>query len=1057
MRILLIAMLSLLLYPLSAQKIDLEHFKDIKARSIGPAGMSGRVTTIDVVTDQPEIIYVGTASGGLWKSINAGISWDPIFDEEDVASIGAVAINQKNPSEIWVGTGEGNPRNSHNSGIGIYRSLDAGRTWKLMGLKNSRLIHRIIIHRDDPNIIYVGALGSAWGPNRQRGVFKTTDGGKNWKKMLYINDQTGCADLVVDPGNPNKLIAAMWEFGRKPWTFNSGGKGSGIHISYDGGENWELIKKDSGLPKGNLGRIGLSIAPSKPNVVYALVEAKENALYASNDGGHKWEKRGTKNMGNRPFYYADIFVDPENENRIYSLHSTITTSVDGGKNWSTLQGFSGFSGIHPDHHALWIHPTRPNYMIEGNDGGLNITHDKGQTWRFVENLPLAQFYHINYDMDFPYNVYGGMQDNGSWVGPSRHLKNGGIRNADWQEVMFGDGFDVVPFPADSRYGYAMSQGGNVSWYDRLTGRNRFVKPIHPEGIRLRYNWNAGIAQDPFADCGIYYGSQFLHYSTDCGKSWAIISPDLTTNDPTKQEQHKSGGLTIDATQAENFTSILAIAPSPVDKKVVWVGTDDGNLQLTQDGGENWTNLASRLPGCPAGSWIPQIVPSEKNAGEAFVVVNNYRRNDWTPYVYHTNDYGKKWNRIVDANKVSGYCRAIVQDPKMENHLWLGTDHGLYFSLNKGSSWNKWTNKFPSVNVSDLKIHPREEDLIIGTFGRAAYILDDIRPFRKLAETSGNILKDSFYVFKPADAHLVSYRSIDGNRFGADAQFQGENKRRGAVFTLWILPEEKEEMKKEPEEKKEGRKESKKEKVKVTVLSADGDTIRTYTTAAKEGMFRISWNLRADGTRFPNRKKPKPDANIPSGVNVIPGDYQVFFKYKNQEKSTWLKVQEDPRQKYDAVASNAQRKYQGQLMQYVDFATQAFTQLNEAKANIKKINKMISELPDSTQKSLKKLGGTHIKLIDSLSAAYMLPENFKGIDGASPSLNRTLFRANFYLNSAYDGPGQNAINALNLAKKEVEKNVSSINEYLTSQWPDYEKAVDDANIELLKALEIVELE
>ena len=489
-------LLTFICLSLLAQKIDVEQLKGMKIRNIGPAGMSGRVTSIDVNLSNSQIIYVGTASGGVWKSESGGIKWEPIFDKEPVQSIGAVAINQKNPSEIWVGTGEGNPRNSHNSGEGIFKSIDGGKTWILMGLEKTRLIHRIVVHRDNPDIVYVGALGSAWGPNKERGVYKTTDGGKTWKKVLYINDQTGVADLVVDPANPNKLIAAMWEFGRKPWFFNSGGKGSGLHISYDGGENWKKITEKEGLPKGDLGRIGIAIAPSKPNIVYALVEAKKNALYKSTDGGHHWKMVADKNVGNRPFYYAEIYVDPKNENRIWNLWSYVSKSEDGGKTFETILDYG--KRVHPDHHAFWIHPDDPDYLINGNDGGLNISRDGGANWEFIDNLPLAQFYHINYDMDFPYNVAGGMQDNGSWIGPSKVLKRGGIRNEDWQEVLFGDGFDVVMRRDNNRYGWGMSQGGNIAYFDRETGRTQNVKPLHPEGIELRFSWNAAFSSKPFS-------------------------------------------------------------------------------------------------------------------------------------------------------------------------------------------------------------------------------------------------------------------------------------------------------------------------------------------------------------------------------------------------------------------------------------------------------------------------------------------------------------------------------------------------------------------------------
>ena len=463
---------------LSAQQLDMEKLKGMKPRAIGPAGMSGRITAIDVVNNQPDIIYIGAASGGVWKSESGGIDWKPIFDKQAVASIGAIAIQQSNPDVIWAGTGEGNPRNSLNGGYGIYKSLDAGTTWQLMGLEKTRNIHRIIIDKNNPNTIYVAAIGSPWGEHPERGVFKTIDGGKTWKNILFVNNKTGAADLVVDPSNPNKLIAAMWEHRRKPWTFNSGGKGSGLHITYDGGEHWKKLSDKDGLPEGDLGRIGIAIAPSNPKIVYALIEAKKNALYKSEDGGIKWKKiNDKKGIGNRPFYYSDIFVDTKNENRLYSVFTYINVSDDGGKSFKQLMpAYNTNVGVHPDHHAWWIHPENPSFMIDGNDGGLNITRDKGKTWRFVENLPVGQFYHINFDMEYPYNLYGGMQDNGSWVGPAYVAKAQGIRNSYWQEIMFGDGFDVVPDPKNSRYGYGMSQQGFVGRYDRKTGNAKMVRP-----------------------------------------------------------------------------------------------------------------------------------------------------------------------------------------------------------------------------------------------------------------------------------------------------------------------------------------------------------------------------------------------------------------------------------------------------------------------------------------------------------------------------------------------------------------------------------------------------
>ncbi|MEQ9021727.1 MAG: hypothetical protein RLN82_03095, partial [Pseudomonadales bacterium] len=691
-----------------AQKVDMEALKNMAPRNIGPAGMSGRITAIDVVTDEPDVMYVGSASGGVWKSTSGGIDWKPIFNDQTTASIGAVAIQQSNPSVVWVGTGEGNPRNSLNGGDGIYRTLDGGKTWKKMGLEKTRHIHRIIIHPNDPNTIYVAAIGSPWGEHEERGVYKTTDGGKTWNRILFTNIRTGAAELIMDPTNPNKLIAAMWEHKRDPWFFKSGGPGSGLYVTFDGGETWEQRTDEDGLPKGELGRIGLAIAPSRPNVVYAIVESKKNALYRSDDGGFKWNKiNDGDDIGNRPFYYFEIYVDPVNENRVYSIFTYVNVSVDGGKSFTQLMPAYGVdNGVHPDHHAWYIHPNDPNFMMDGNDGGLNITRDRGETWRFIENLPVGQFYHINVDNETPYNVYGGMQDNGSWAGPAYVWKAQGIRNHYWQEISFGDGFDVLPDPRDSRYGISTSQQGFASIYDRKTGYNETVRPTYPEGdVELRFNWNAAMARDPQNPGTVYFGSQFVHRSTDGGQNWEIISPDLTTNDPEKQKQGESGGLTMDATGAENYCTVIVIEPSPLNSDLLWVGTDDGNVQLSRNGGDSWSSIGNNLPGLPKGTWITQIKASNKNEGEALLVANDYRRFNYTPYAYRTKDYGQTWERIVDSNDVVSYALSIVEDPEESRLLFLGTDDGLYVSIDAGTNWTKWDAEgFPTTNAYDLVIH-----------------------------------------------------------------------------------------------------------------------------------------------------------------------------------------------------------------------------------------------------------------------------------------------------------------------------------------------------------------
>ena len=1058
--------IALFLLPLLAlsQPVDVSLLKGIGLRSIGPAGMSGRVTSIDVVANDPNTIFIGTASGGLWKSSSGGVDWKSVFDEQPVNSIGAVAIQQSNPSVIWAGTGEGNPRNSHTSGAGIYKSLDGGITWKCMGLEATKTIHRIIIHRDNPDIVFVAAMGSIWGPNPERGVFRTSNGGKSWEKVLYTDEGTGCADLVTDPQNPNKLIAAMWEYGRKPWTFNSGGPGSGLYVSYDGGETWSRRTEKNGLPKGNLGRIGLSLAPSSPNVVYAIIESAKYGLYRSEDGGNNWTKTGATTPGNRPFYYADIFVDPLNENRIYSLHSIITVSEDGGASFKT---FLPWAKVHPDHHAFWIHPHDPDFMIDGNDGGMAISHDRGATWRFVENLPLGQFYHVSYDLDTPYHVYGGMQDNGSWQGPAYTWKQGGIRNDDWRELYFGDGFDVVSQKGNSRYGYCMSQGGNVARFDLKTGGDHYIKPIHPEGVKLRFNWNAAIAQDPFLDCGLYFGSQFVHYSSDCGMSWSLISPDLSTNDTTKQKQAISGGLTIDATQAENHTTILCISPSARDKNTIWVGTDDGNLQLTRDGGKTWNNLNSRLKGAPKCGWIPQIALSPHSEGEAFIILNNYRQNDWKPYLYHTTDFGANFSRIADENTVTGHCLSIVQDPIEANLLFLGTEQGLFFSIDKGKIWTKWTHNFPSVPVNDLQIHPREGDLIIGTFGRAIWIIDDLGPFRELAATRGEVFKRPFKVFKTPDAVLATFQSYEGTRFGASAHFSGDNRSRAARIPVYISRQEekREDQNPKSEDKEENEKSTgnegnnesdegddeteknsaqkgKADKIKVLVRNLTGDTVRTFSATADTGLFIVGWDLSQNAEFFPTRNKQEPDAYPPGGMEVEPGTYEIVLVWGENRDSTRISVLPDPRIGARPDVYRRRKTLFAQQQSLVKATREAVLRLNEAMKIIDKVNDQLALIKDDSLKTALQKEGKSLKdSLNALESRFLEPKDFVGYDHVTERLTGLLWQAWEHILSGTEAPGKTAETALLRAEKELSPVLLKINALFNGKWKSYREQVE----------------
>ena len=1051
-----------------AQEFNMDLVQDMKPRNIGPAGMSGRVTAIDVVLSNPDIIYVGTASGGLWRSTSGGIKWDPIFDKEVTASIGAVAVQQSNPSVIWVGTGEGNPRNSLNGGYGIYKSLDGGKTWKSMGLEKTRHIHRIVVDPTDPDVVYAGAIGSPWGVHPERGVFKTTDGGKTWRKVLFVNNTTGVADLVMDPSNPNKLIAALWEHKRDPWFFKSGGEGSGLYTTYDGGENWKKLTEEDGLPKGELGRIGIAIANNKPNVVYALIEAKKNALYRSEDGGLKWEKVNDKNdIGNRPFYYSEIYVDPENENRVYSIFTYVNVSEDGGKNFKQLMpAYQVDNGVHPDHHAWWIHPKNGQFMIDGNDGGLNITKDGGKTWRFIGNLPVAQFYHISVDNEYPYNVYGGMQDNGSWRGPAYVWRAQGIRNSYWQEIAFGDGFDVVPDLDDSQYGYAMSQQGFVSRYDWKTGNNYLVRPTPPDAeTRLRFNWNAGIGQDPFDNSTVYFGSQFVHKSIDKGLTWEVISPDLTTNDPEKQKQSESGGLTMDATGAENHCTILVIEPSTVEKDMLWASTDDGRVHITQNGGTNWTEVTKNIKGLPQGSWIPQIKASKKNKGEALLIANDYRRFNYTPYAYRTKDYGKSWTRIVDENDVASYTLSIVEDTENPNLMFLGTDDGLYVSLNAGNSWQKWAEGFPTVSTKDLVIQPREHDLVIGTFGRAAWVLDDIRPLRELAKNP-SLLQKEISLFPSPDAYLAAYQQPNGSRFGADALYNAENREYGAMITYYIKEGKKESDKSDTdsEEKESDTDTAKKEMTGVQKKDSiqfqvyEGNRlIRTLKikTPKKKGFHRMYWELDEKGADRPSRKISKSKTEN-GGIQVKPGNYKVKVHFGNALDSTTVTVKTDPRLDVNQTAINEVYDMGSTLQDYIQTSADAVKQLVESKDVANRLSKELAMLDKEKYKEQIKASEDIVKQIDSVTALFIGKEDKRqGITRNSEiSVMQRINTANRYVRTRKSGITATEKKLVEYAEDDLKSALTKTNLFFEEKWKPYRNQIEALDLSPFKETKII---
>lgn len=1020
---------------LSAQQVKLEQFKNWKPRIIGPSGMSGRITAIDAVVDNPNIIYLGAASGGVWKTENGGTEWTSVFDEQPILNIGSIAIQQNNPSVVWVGTGEGNPRNSISLGEGIFKTLDGGKSWKRMGLEKTRNIHRIIVDPANPNTVYAGAIGNPYAEHPERGVFKTTDGGDTWSKILYTNDTSGVADMIMDPSNPNKLFVAMWQHRRTPWSLSSGGKGSGLYMTLDGGKTWKKQGKEEGLPDGNFGRIGLAISRSNPKVVYALVEATKNGLYRSDDGGYKWQlvNSATEWVSNRPFYFQDIACDPENENRLWLVYQMIAASEDGGKNFKVV---IPYNGIHPDHHAFWIHPKNGKFIIDGNDGGIGITRDMGKTWQFDEKIPVGQFYHINVDNEMPYNVMGGMQDNGSWRGPAYTWVNGGIKNYDWESLWGGDGFDVMPDPDDANWVYAMSQGGNVGKYNVKTGERWFIKPPTPDiKLQLRFNWNAAIAQDPFDKSTIYYGSQFLHKSTNKGASWEIISPDLTTNDSAKIDQRNNGGISIDITGAENHCTIIAIAPSAKEKGVIWATTDDGNVQLTRDGGKTWTNFRGKIPGLPLGCWIPQIQASRFNGGEAFVVANDYRRGDFKPYIFRTTDYGKTWTRMVDEKKVIGYALCVLQDPTEPNLIFAGTEQGLWVSMDNGNSFQQWKNGYPPVSTYDMAIQEREADLVIATFGRAIWILDDIRPLRKLAANKG-VINTKLQVFQAPDAYQIQYRNAPGYEWSTWGVWDAENRRRGAAVSYFVTPDTAK---------------KKTDSLWVKIYNEQNQLIRNLKWKADTGFNRSYWGMEEKGFRFPGSPKPKPGAPEPGGQLVFPGTYKLVMSNGTVADSTYITVKDDPRLGDRTAVKKAQRDLQGRLRKSTNKLVDAMDRLTEAEDVCKKIDGQMRDVEGKEADSLRKASRAmqdDIKKIREFISGK--PQEKQGY-GTVPQITvmNQMQQANQYIGGKTTAPGAQEIMLVERAEKIIDEAIQKINSFFDGKWKGFRQQAENTPLKLFK--------
>jgi len=738
---------------------------NLRARQIGPATTSGRIASIDAVHRRPEIIYVGTAGGGVWKTNSGGASFAPVFDEH-VQAIGKIVIDQQHPDTVWVGTGEPWVRNSVSPGNGVYRTVNGGKTWEHLGLTTTERISDILIHPSNPDIVYVAAQGHLWDAHPDRGVYKTTDGGKSWQKILYLDEHTGGADLDIDPTNPDILYATMWSHQRYPDFFDSGLSGkSGLYKTTDGGAHWSLIQ--NGLPKETLGRMAVAVAPSNGSLVYLSVECKSKegkGLYLSSDAGASWSKVSAEfNTTVRPFYFSNIVVDPKNDSIALKAGLSLVITENRGKSFRPMDG-----SVHSDVHTMWIDPNNTRHLLIGTDGGVYESFDRGYSFKMFMNLPVGQFYHVSTDNEIPYNVYGGLQDNGSWYAPSQ--KSGGIGIADWKPTFGGDGFWSFPHPQQSDVVFSEYQGGNLVRFSKKTGMAKEIRPIPDPGEPgFRFNWNAPVHLSPSNPNRMYFGAQYLFRSDDMGDTWTRISPDLTTNDPKKLRQKESGGLSIDNSGAENHCTIYAIAESPVDAKIIWAGTDDGHLQVSSDGGTTWSNVVKNVPGLPAGTWVSYIEAGHFDARTAYVAFDGHRSGDTLVYLFRTSDLGQTW-QAVSTSQIQGYAFTIREDLVNPNLLFAGTERGLFISVDGGSNWGRFSANLPQVAVHDMVIHPRDHALVLATHGRGIAIIDDITPLRQL---DAEVLKKSFHFFQSAPVTLRDPGSGAG-WFGGSGNFVGPN-------------------------------------------------------------------------------------------------------------------------------------------------------------------------------------------------------------------------------------------------------------------------------------------
>lgn len=1000
-------------------------------RSVGPANPGGRIDDLAVVESNPRIVYVATASGGVWKTVNNGVTWAPLFDNQNTSSIGDITIAPSNPDIVWVGTGEPNNRQSSSWGDGVYKSTDGGATWKNMGLRDTHHIGRIAIHPADPNIVYVAALGHLWGPNEERGLFKTTDGGLTWTNAKFIDEHTGFVDVVMDPGNPSILYAAAYQRQRKGWGFNGGGLGSGLYKTKDGGQTWELLK--NGLPTGTTGRIGVTIFHGNPNIVYATVEHKDGGVFRSQDKGLSWTRMSSVNP--RPMYYSKIRIDPNDDRRIWVLGEAMNISEDGGKTFrqETYRASNAMRMIHGDHHAMWINPADSNHMIVGSDGGIYFSYDRGQTWDFINSFPLAQIYEIGFDMRKPYFVYGGLQDNDCWGGPSATFRSLGITNADWFKIGGGDGINVQVDPTDYTNIYAVFSVGNIVRFDLKTGESKPIRPEpESENEKYRFNWNCPILISPHDQKVIYFGGNKLFRSPDRGETWEA-SVDLTAQ-PDRDRLPMMGAPTDENTLSRNdgitfYGTITSIAESPLKKGVLYVGTDDGNLQISRDEGRTWKNVAGKIPGAPEKALVSRVIASHFQEGTAYVTFDGHQNNDFKGYIYITTDFGESWQPIASNLIEGGPVHVIREHHRNPNLLFVGTEQGVYVSFDRGRTWARIKGNLPTVPVDDLAIHPRENDLILGTHGRGIWILDDISPLEQLTNET---LNSPAHLFKIRDAMLFlpyDQMSTVGNR-----TFMAPNPPAGAVVRYFLR------------NKAEGG-------VIIVIENEKDETIRELKGPGEPGYNQIAWDLRYAA---PSQSTIGEFGSYfrSQAPRVLPGRYQVRLSVLGQDMKELVNVVGDPRLDISFEERKAQHDalyslyaLSPLLSMMCKTSDDVWRQASAVEKTLGGLSRVPESLRQESRNVFKKLDEIQIELLGDPRLNW---------PGASASLRANLIQTGRRLEGYTGAPSPSQIRKIQLNSARLISLAKKLNQILGEDIPRFNRNMSQNNMSLRISADIIKI-